>query len=109
MQPQTTLKLAEETGNIIAVKEASGDMEQVDELIAGRPDGFHVLSGDDALAVPLIEKGGDGLISVVANAYPAYMAEMVGAAMASATMTAEISLRHSDGTLARRASAMMKR
>ena len=82
MQPQTTLKLAEETGNIIAVKEASGDMEQVDELIAGRPDGFHVLSGDDALAVPLIEKGGDGLISVVANAYPAYMAEMVGAAMA---------------------------
>ena len=57
-------------------------MEQVDELIAGRPDGFHVLSGDDALAVPLIEKGGDGLISVVANAYPAYMAEMVGAAMA---------------------------
>ena len=82
MQPQTTLKLAEETGNIIAVKEASGDMEQVNELIAGRPDGFHVLSGDDALAVPLIEKGGDGLISVVANAYPAYMAEMVGAAMA---------------------------
>ena len=82
MQPQTTLKLAEETGNIIAVKEASGDMEQVDELIAGRPDGFHVLSGDDALAVPLIEKGGDGRISVVANAYPAYMAEMVGAAMA---------------------------
>lgn len=58
MQPQTTLKLAEETGNIIAVKEASGDMEQVNELIAGRPDGFHVLSGDDALAVPLIEKGG---------------------------------------------------
>ena len=61
MQPQTTLKLAEETGNIIAVKEASGDMEQVNELIAGRPDGFHVWAGDDAWAVPLIERGATGL------------------------------------------------
>ena len=79
MLPQTTLQLAGEFDNIIAVKEASGDMAQIEELIAGAPEGFHVLSGDDSLAVRLIEKGGDGLISVVANANPAYVAEMLEA------------------------------
>lgn len=81
MLAQTTLKLAGETGNIIGVKEASGDMAQIEELIAGRPEGFHVLSGDDALALPLIEKGGDGLISVAANAYPALMSTMIKEAL----------------------------
>lgn len=81
MLPQTTLKLAREADNILAVKEASGDLEQIEELIAGRPEGFRILSGDDALAVSLIEKGGDGLVSVVANAYPSYVAAMVSAAM----------------------------
>ena len=94
MQPQTTLKLAEETGNIIAVKEASGDMEQVDELIAGRPDGFHVLSGDDALAVPLIEKGGDGLISVVANAIRLYGGDGGGGDGTGCEALAQVVERH---------------
>ena len=61
MQPQTTLKLAEETGNIIAVKEASGDMEQVDELMAGRPDEFPCIVGRRCVGRTLIEKGATGL------------------------------------------------
>lgn len=81
MLPSTTLKLAREVDNIIAVKEASGDIAQVEEIVAGRPAGFHVLSGDDALALPLIRKGGDGLISVAANAFPAHIEAMVTAAM----------------------------
>lgn len=81
MLAETTLKLACEADNIIAVKEASGNMDQIVELIAGRPSGFCVLSGDDALALSLIERGGDGLISVAANAYPALISRMVAAAI----------------------------
>lgn len=90
MLPATTLKLAREVENIIAIKEASGDITQFEELLAGRPAGFYILSGDDALALPLIEQGGDGLISVAANAYPAHMSTMISAAMShNGTVTAE--------------------
>lgn len=81
MLPSTTLRLAREVNNIIGIKEACGDMAQIGEIIEGRPAGFFVLSGDDAMAVQLIEKGGDGLISVAANAYPRHMSEMIYAAM----------------------------
>jgi 4-hydroxy-tetrahydrodipicolinate synthase len=80
MAPSTTLKLAELT-NVVAVKEASGNMEQIMEIIRLRPAGFGVLSGDDALTMPLIAAGADGVISVVANAFPKLFGEMVHASM----------------------------
>jgi 4-hydroxy-tetrahydrodipicolinate synthase len=81
MLPSTTLTLAE-IPNIVAVKEASGNMEQIMEIIRLRPVGFGVLSGDDALTMPLIAAGADGVISVVANAFPKLFGEMVHASMA---------------------------
>jgi 4-hydroxy-tetrahydrodipicolinate synthase len=74
---QTTLRLAREVPNIIAVKEASGNLEQCMEIIYNRPDNFLVLSGDDLLTLPLIALGADGVISVVANPYPGLFSEMV--------------------------------
>lgn len=76
------LELAEIPG-VSAVKEASGDLDQIATVLARRPDGFAVLSGDDPLALPTIALGGDGVISVVSNQAPAQMAEMVEAARGS--------------------------
>jgi 4-hydroxy-tetrahydrodipicolinate synthase len=78
--PETTLELAE-VRNIVAVKEASGNMEQIMQIIKYRPSGFGVLSGDDNLTMPLIAAGADGVISVVANAFPALFSTMVHASM----------------------------
>jgi 4-hydroxy-tetrahydrodipicolinate synthase len=78
--PETTLTLSE-ISNIVAMKEASGNMEQIMEIIRQRPEGFGVLSGDDALTMPLIAAGADGVISVVANAFPKRFSEMVHASM----------------------------
>jgi 4-hydroxy-tetrahydrodipicolinate synthase len=78
--PETTLELAE-ARNIVAVKEASGNMEQIMQIIKYRPSGFGVLSGDDNLTMPLIAAGADGVISVVANAFPALFSTMVHSAM----------------------------
>ena len=78
--PETTLALSE-ISNIVAMKEASGNMEQIMEIIRQRPEGFGVLSGDDALTMPLIAAGADGVISVVANAFPKRFSEMVHASM----------------------------
>ena len=77
---ETTLELAE-VKNIVAVKEASGNMEQILQIIKDRPKGFGVLSGDDNLTMPLILAGADGVISVVANAFPAQFSTMVHASM----------------------------
>ena len=77
----TLLRLAE-IENIAGVKEASGDLEQMMTIIAGRPAGFLVLCGDDALTLPLLAAGGDGVISVVANQAPALMSGLVRAALA---------------------------
>ncbi len=74
---QTTLKLANEFENIVAVKEASGDLLQVMEIIKDKPDDFMVLSGDDALTFAMIALGADGVISVVANAFPRDFSDMV--------------------------------
>ena len=81
VQVETTLELAE-IKNIVAVKEASGDLEQVMSIINQRPEGFLVLSGDDALTLPHISVGGDGVISVVANAFPKRFSDLVNAALA---------------------------
>ena len=74
---KTILDLATEHWNIVAVKEASGNLFQVMDIIRKRPEGFSVLSGDDALTYPLMALGADGVISVVANAYPAVFSAMV--------------------------------
>ena len=72
----TTLELAK-IDNIVAVKEASGDMVQIMDLVNRRPEGFGILSGDDAITMPLMAAGIDGVISVVANAFPQRFALMV--------------------------------
>ena len=78
----TTLRLARDVENIVAVKEASGNLSQIMEILRGRPQGFHVLSGDDAITLPMIALGGDGLISVASNEAPALMSRMVDLALA---------------------------
>lgn len=78
----TVLRLATDFGGtILGIKEASGNFEQVMEIIQHRPKGFIVVSGDDAITLPMIAAGGDGAISVVANAYPALTALMTVAAL----------------------------
>lgn len=74
---ETTLKLANDFSNIIGIKEASGNLMQCMEIINNKPAGFYVISGDDGLTLPLISLGADGVISVVANAFPREMTEMV--------------------------------
>jgi 4-hydroxy-tetrahydrodipicolinate synthase len=78
--PETTLALAE-IPNIVAMKEASGNMEQIMEIIRLKKPGFGLLSGDDAITMPLIAAGADGVISVVANAFPEKFSKMVHASM----------------------------
>lgn len=80
MSADTTLELAK-INNIVAVKEASGDFAQIMEIVHGRPEGFGVLSGDDAIIMPLISVGVDGVISVVANSLPKKFAGMVKSAL----------------------------
>ena len=75
----TTLLLASKFKNLVAVKEASGNLEQIMEIISNKPDGFLVISGDDALTLPHLAVGGDGVISVVANAFPKRFSTMVNA------------------------------
>ena len=82
MSVETTLELAE-LPNVVAVKEASGNMEQIMDIIRQRKPGFGVLSGDDNLTMPLIAAGADGVISVVANAFPERFSQMVHASMAN--------------------------
>ncbi len=78
---ETTLELAHEIKNIIGIKEASGNLEKVMKIIKGKPKDFLVISGDDALTLPILACGGDGVISVIANAYPKDFSEMVRSAL----------------------------
>ena len=78
----TTLALAREVDNVVAVKEASGDLSQIMAILKGRPDGFKVLSGDDALTLAVIALGGDGLVSVASNEVPELMSRMTDLALA---------------------------
>ena len=81
LQPATALRLAAHP-NVVAIKESSGDLKQIMELIRGRPDTLSVLSGDDWIAFAVIAAGGDGLISVTSNEVPGPMAELVRATLA---------------------------
>ncbi|MBX3296819.1 MAG: 4-hydroxy-tetrahydrodipicolinate synthase [Acidobacteria bacterium] len=78
---ETTLRLASDHPNIVATKEASGDLSQVMAILAGRPKGFKVFSGDDATTLPLIALGADGLVSVIANEMPRETSRMVEKAL----------------------------
>lgn len=77
MLAETTLRLANEFPNIVAIKEASGNMQQIGEILEKRPQGFDVISGDDSLTLTIMKKGGAGVISVVGNARPEELSQMV--------------------------------
>jgi len=79
---ETTLRLARDVENIVAVKEASGNLSQIMEILRGRPEGFRVISGDDALTLAMIALGGDGLISVASNEAPEMMSRLNDLALA---------------------------
>ena len=70
MTAETTLRIARDFPNVIGIKEASGNIEQMQRILDNRPEGFLVLSGDDGMAIELMRRGGDGVISVAANAFP---------------------------------------
>jgi 4-hydroxy-tetrahydrodipicolinate synthase len=86
----TTLRLARDVQNIVAIKEASGDLAQIMAIIRERPDHFRVMSGDDAVTLPLIALGGDGLISVASNEAPGLMSRMVDLALAGEWQEARV-------------------
>jgi 4-hydroxy-tetrahydrodipicolinate synthase len=79
---ETTLRLARDCRNVVAVKEASGNLAQIMEILRGRPEGFLVLSGDDALTFAMLALGADGLVSVASNEAPGPMSQLVDAALA---------------------------
>ncbi|HPA87730.1 MAG TPA: 4-hydroxy-tetrahydrodipicolinate synthase [Bacteroidales bacterium] len=95
----TCLELAHSCENIIGVKEASGDLCQIMKIIRGKPENFGVISGDDLLTIPIIASGGIGVISVLANAFPAACSELVGNALKSNFKSArEIQYRYLEMT-----------
>lgn len=77
LKAETTVRLARDCESIVAIKEASGSLEQVDEIIKNKPDGFDVISGDDALTFPMIACGAAGVISVIGNALPKEFSRMI--------------------------------
>ena len=81
MLPDTTLRLAADCKNIIGIKEASGNVAQIEDIIRRRPQGFKVFSGDDGITLPLIKSGADGVISVIGNGFAAEFAMMVQLAL----------------------------
>lgn len=89
MAAATTLRLANTTPKIVAIKEACGNIEQMQAILDGRPEGFLVLSGDDGLTVELVKRGGNGVISVAANAFPMRFCGCVHSAMSGDIATAE--------------------
>lgn len=77
LKPETTVRLSKDCENIVAIKEASGSLEQVDEIIKNAPLGFDVISGDDALTFSMIASGAAGVISVIGNALPKEFSRMI--------------------------------
>ena len=81
IEADTTISLANDVRNIVAVKEASGNIDQIMQIIKNTPPDFQIISGDDAITLPVISIGGSGVISVLANAYPGEWLDMVNYAM----------------------------
>ena len=88
MLPETTLRLARDFKNIVGIKEASGNLDQIGRILKHRPKDFLVLSGDDALTLPTIALGGEGVISVIGNALPVEFGSLVHAALKGDLVTA---------------------
>lgn len=89
--PETTLALAKDfPGKIVAIKEACGDIKQIKKVIEGAPEGFTVISGDDGLTLPIINAGGIGVISVIANARPKEVSDLVKYALDNKNKEAEV-------------------
>jgi 4-hydroxy-tetrahydrodipicolinate synthase len=84
----TTLRLARDFKNIVGIKEASGNLDQIATILKHRPKDFLVISGDDALTLPILALGGDGVISVVGNALPSQFARLVESGMAGDLLSA---------------------
>ena len=93
MTSETTLRLAHATNKIVAVKEASGDINQMRRIIDGRPENFLVISGDDGITVELVKRGGDGVISVAANGFAEIFCACIHEAMAGNIAEAETTLK----------------
>lgn len=91
---ETTIRVANACPNVIAIKEASGKIGQIEDIVAAAPDGFEVLSGDDAITFELLSIGAVGVISVVGNALPQTFGQMVHAAIAGDYTTALPIHRH---------------
>ena len=94
MTAETTLRIAHDCPNVVAVKEASGNLAQIEKILAGAPEGFEVLSGDDAITYELLLLGAAGVISVVGNALPAVFADMTHAIREGRTADA-LAIHHS--------------
>ena len=90
MLPDTTLRLASDCKNVVGIKEASGNVEQIEYILRNRPEDFKVFSGDDGITLPLIKSGADGVISVIGNAYAAEFAQLVHLAHAGQFAEAEV-------------------
>lgn len=99
MAPETIARLATDCDNIIGVKEASGNLTQMEQVKALTPSDFLLISGDDGLTVEVIKRGGVGVISVLANAYPAETKEVVSLALNGNTEEAEQKLKTLDGII----------
>src|SRR5260370_8393128 len=85
---QSVLRLARDCENIVAIKEASGNLSQIMEILRERPANFCLLSGDDAVTLPLIALGAEGIVSVASNEIPDLMSQMTGLALAGALRSA---------------------
>lgn len=81
MEPQTVVRLAQDFKNIVAIKEAKGDIVQAMELISKTPEGFLIISGDDMIALPMTLAGGAGVISVIAQGFPRAFSDMIHLAL----------------------------
>ena len=99
MAPETIARLATDCDNIIGVKEASGNLEQMEQIKALTPSEFLLISGDDGLTVEVVKRGGVGVISVLANAYPAETKEVVSLALDGNIEEAEQKLKALDGII----------
>ncbi len=88
MAAETTIRLAKDFKNIIAIKEASANLDQMGRILKYKPKGFMLISGDDALTLPIIAMGGEGVISVVGNALPQEFSALVRSALKGDLVTA---------------------
>ncbi len=81
MEALTTLRIAKECKNVVGIKEASGNFDQINQLLTQKPKDFQIISGDDGIAVPMISIGATGVISVIANSHPTECSEMIHLAL----------------------------